>query len=158
MYCYHCGLKIDEHAIEAKKSSLADITDELNDETTVQYVCPRCGAIIHSGLSEEDAKELSRASHAQIQRGNNFFANGMCMNVIGAILLFIAVLFYYLAKKPAHDFVLQVNCAEFYVFCILGIVSVILLALGVSYTIIGIRRKKHYSSLLKDINNKTFVQ
>lgn len=158
MYCYHCGLKIDEHAIEAKKSSFADITDEVNDETVVQYVCPRCGAIIHSGMSKEEAKELSRASHAQIQRGNNNAAVGMSMVAIGAILLAIAILFYFLAKKPAHDFVLQVNCAEFYVFVILGIISVILLGVGGGFTFFGHKKKQHYSSLLKDINNKTFVQ
>lgn len=157
MYCYHCGLKIDKHIIEKNQSSFKDI-EEIDENTTVQYICPRCGHLIHEGCSEEDSRELSRASHAQIQRANNSFATGMCLNSLGAISLVIAILFYVLANKPSKGFVLQTNCAEFYVFIILTVVAVILLGIGVYMTVIGIRNKRHYSQLLKDINNKTFVQ
>ena len=159
MYCYHCGLKIDEHAIEAKKSSYQEVQEiEIESDTEVQYICPRCGHVIHKGMSEEDSRELSRASHAQIQRANNSFARGMCLNALGGIVLIIAIVFFILANKPAQGFVLQVNCAEFYVFLGASLISVILLAIGVTLTVIGVNTKSHYSQLLKDLNNKTFVQ
>lgn len=157
MYCYNCGKKIDEHKIEKKHPSLSDY-DEVNSEVSVQYICPRCGHLIHEGLDEADSKQLSRACHAQIQRANNSFAKGMCMNVLGLILLIISLIFFLLANKPSQGFVLQVNCAEFYVFLVTLICSVILLGIGITFTIIGVRTKRIYSNLLKDLNNKTFVQ
>ena len=157
MYCYHCGYRLNKNAVESKKSSFEGV-EEVDSEAKVEYICPRCGHLIHGGLEEEDAKELSRASHAQIQRANNSYAIGMCLNSLGGILLVIAILFYILAKKPSQGFVLQTNCAEFYVFIVLSVVAVILLALGVYKTVIGVRNKRHYSQLLRDINNKTFVQ
>lgn len=157
MYCYHCGLKIDEHKIEAQKSSFDGI-NEVDENAKVQYICPRCGHIIREGMTVEDSKALSRASHAQIQRAANSYARGMCMNALGGILLVIAIIFFVLANKPSQGFVLQTNCAEFYVFIVATIVSVILLGFGVALSIIGVRTKHHYSQLLKDLNNKTFVQ
>ncbi len=157
MYCYHCGKRIDERKIESKSSSF-DSNQEYGEFTKVQYICPRCGHLIHEGLSEEDSKELSRASHAQIQRANNSYARGMCMNALGVILLIIAIIFFILANKPSQGFVLQTNCAEFYVFIGATIISVILLGVGAYLTIIGLKTKHHYYQLLKDLNNKTFVQ
>ena len=157
MYCYHCGKRIDERKIESKSSSF-DSNQEYGEFTKVQYICPRCGHLIHEGLTEEDSKELSRASHAQIQRANNSYARGMCMNALGVILLIIAIIFFILANKPSQGFVLQTNCAEFYVFIGATIISVILLGVGAYLTIIGLKTKHHYYQLLKDLNNKTFVQ
>ena len=78
MYCSHCGYKLDEHKIECKKSTYEILGDvEVDENSTIQYVCPRCGHIIHDNFSHEDYKALSRASHAQVQRGNNSFASGM---------------------------------------------------------------------------------
>lgn len=159
MYCYHCGKKIDEHKIEAKQSSFAtDGSIEYGGDTKVQYICPRCGHLIHEGMDEADQKELSRASHAQIQRANNSFARGMCLNALGAILLVVAIVFYILAKKPSKGFILQTDCAEFYVFIGALTASVILLGFGAYLTVVGVLNKRHYSQLLKDLNNKTFVQ
>ena len=157
MYCYHCGKRIDERKIESKSSSF-ESNQEYGECTKVQYICPRCGHLIHEGLTEEDSKELSRASHAQIQRANNSYARGMCMNALGVILLIIAIIFFILANKPSQGFVLQTNCAEFYVFIGATIISVILLGVGAYLTIIGLKTKHHYYQLLKDLNNKTFVQ
>ena len=157
MYCYHSGKRIDERKIESKSSSF-ESNQEYGEFTKVQYICPRCGHLIHEGLSEEDSKELSRASHAQIQRANNSYARGMCMNALGVILLIIAIIFFILANKPSQGFVLQTNCAEFYVFIGATIISVILLGVGAYLTIIGLKTKHHYYQLLKDLNNKTFVQ
>lgn len=157
MYCYHCGLKIDEHKIETSKSSFNSEV-EVDSEAKVQYICPRCGHLIHEGMSLEDSKELSRASHAQIQRAANSFARGMCMNALGGILLIIAIIFFVLANKPAYGFVLQTNCAEFYVSVVSFAVSAVLLGFGLYLAIKGASTRRHYTQLLKDINNRTFVQ
>ena len=151
MYCYHCGKKIKE------SPALADLGVG-DDNTKVAFVCPRCGHLIHEGLTEENAKELSRASHAQIQRGNNSFATGMSLTIVGFILLAIGLLFYLLAKKPSQGYVLHTDCAEFYVFVALTLISVILLGFGVYKVVVGLITRKQYTELLKDLNNKTFVQ
>ncbi len=162
MYCYHCGKIINEHQLEAKKSSFlpkeGEEMVEVDSDATIQYICPRCGHLIHEGMSEEESKELSRASHAQLQRAANSFARGMCLNALGGILLIIALIFFILANKPSQGFVLQVNCAEFYVFLVSTIVSVILLGFGITLTVMGLTTKTIYTNLLKDLNNKTFVQ
>ena len=157
MYCYHCGYKLDEHKVEAKKSSFDIVQDiEIDDDAMVQYVCPRCGRLIHAGMSYEDSKALSRASHAQVQRGSNSFATGMCLNSLGVILLVISVVFLLLSNKPSVGFVF--NCGEFYVSAATMVLSVILLAFGIYQTVLGIKLKLHYTKLLKDLNNQTFVQ
>lgn len=157
LYCYHCGYKIDEHSLEQKKSSYKVVENvAIDEETQIKYVCPRCGRLIHSGMSVEDGKELSRASHAQVQRGNNSFATGMCLNSLGFILLIISIVFLTLSNKPSVGFVF--NCGEFYVSAATMILSVILLSLGIYQTIHGLRLKVQYTKLLKDLNNKTFVQ
>ena len=66
MYCYHCGYKLDEHKLEAKKSSFDIVKEvEVDEDVQIQYVCPRCGHLIRANMSYEDSKALSRASHAQ---------------------------------------------------------------------------------------------
>ena len=159
MYCYHCGKKLDRKKLEEKQSSYASVDASLiDDDTKINYVCPRCGHLVYEGMTEEDAKSLSRATHAQIQRGNNSFARGMCSNAIGLILLVIGLLFFVLAMKPSQGFKLQTNCAEFIVFIVLTSISVILLGFGILNTVLGLRTKIQYNKLLKDLNNKTFVQ
>lgn len=158
MYCYHCGYNLDVAKVEKKQSSFDTVADDVNENATITYICPRCGHLIRGGMTHDDSKELARASHAQIQRGANSFAIGMCLNVLGLILLALGILFYILAKKPAQGFVLQVNCPEFYVSMTFLFISVILLGFGIVKTIIGIRTKSHYTKLLKEINNQTFVQ
>lgn len=158
MYCYHCGLKIDRHKLECEKSSFDMVQDvEIDENTEIKYVCPRCGHLIHEGLSTEDSKELSRASHAQIQRGNNSFASGMCLNSLGLILMIIGVIFLLLSNKPSTGKI-ETNCGEFYVSIAALVLSVILLGIGIYLTINGLKTKNHYTKLLKDLNNQTFVQ
>ena len=157
MYCPHCAKKIDENKIEAKSSSF-DPNVEIKEDATISYVCPRCGHLIHAGLGEKEVKSLSQAAHAQIQRARNNFASGMGMVSIGTIALILSILFFFLAKKPTNQYQLVVDCAEFYVFVVLLVASVILLAVGGSFVGIGIVKKQRNSRLLKDINNRTFVQ
>lgn len=157
LYCCHCGKRIDEHKLEQISPTL-NAEQEISSEVDVQYICPRCGHLIHKGLTEENSKELSRASHAQIQRANNSFARGMSFNGIGLITLIISIIFFILAHKPAKGYQLVTGCAEFYVFLVSLILVVILLGFGAYLTVIGAINKRHYSQLLKDLNNKTFVQ
>ena len=157
MYCYHCGYKLDEHKLEAKKSSFDVVKEvEVDEDVQIQYVCPRCGHLIRANMSYEDSKALSRASHAQVQRGNNSFATGMCLNLLGIILLIVSIVFLLLSKKPSVGFVF--NCGEFYVSAATMILSVILLGFGIFQTVRGVLLKAHYTKLLKDLNNQTFVQ
>lgn len=158
MYCCHCGYEIDEKKLEKKSPSFEKFKGMVDDKTKVSYVCPRCGHLIQEDAGPEDIKSLSRAAHAQIQRARNSFAAGMGNVSIGAIALIISIIFFYLAKKPSNGYVLVTTCAEFYVFLVLLIISVILLVTGTVFVAIGLTKKHHYHALLQDINNKTFVQ
>ena len=40
----------------------------------------------------------------------------------------------------------------------MGVVAVILLGFSIYNTVVGISKKTMYTKLLKDLNNKTFVQ
>lgn len=159
MYCTHCAKHIDEKKIEAKSSSYA-LADgkEIAEGTTISYVCPRCGHEIHQGISEEEVKSLSRASHAQIQRARNYFASGMGFVSLGVILGIIAALFFALAHKPSNGYELTPGSAEFLVSVALFVITVILLLLGGILVVRGVWTKKENTRLLRDINNGTFVQ
>lgn len=157
MYCNHCGYKLNESKVESKKSSFEIAQEvEIDENTKVQYVCPRCGRVIHEDLSHDEYRELSQASHAQVQRGNNSFAGGMCLNSLGVIFAIISLIFFLLSNKPLAGFV--TNCGEFYVAVALLVVATFLLVFGIWKTVTGLKTKLHYSKLLKDINNNTFVQ
>lgn len=158
MHCTHCGKKINERRIEAKKPTLMHIDTEINDDTSIAYVCPRCGNIVHENISEAEIKSLSRAAHSEYQRGNNSFSIGMGNIAIGVIALALAIIFFLLAKKPSNNHQLVTTCPEFYVSVVLFVISFVLLTVGIVYTAIGIYKKQYYTHLLKDINNKTFVQ
>ena len=157
MYCYHCGYKLNEEKIEAKESTYKRI-EGMDVDTEINYVCPRCGHLMHENASPEDVKSLARACHAELQRGRNDLARGMSNISIGVILLVTSIVFLLLSRKADNQFKITVSSPEFWVFLVLAIISVILLTLGVVFTIFGLKRKTTYTSLLKDINNKTFVQ
>ncbi len=157
MYCTHCAKHIDESKIEAKHPSYSPEV-EIASDAKLAYVCPRCGHLIHEDLDESEVKSLSQAAHAQIQRARNYFASGMGSLSIGTIALILSILFLFLAKKPSNQYQLVTSCAEFYVFVVLLILSVILLVGGSILLALGIIRGKRNTSLLKDINNRTFVQ
>ena len=164
MYCYHCGKKFNEHALEAKKSSY-DVKDtngelvEIDSDAVVSYVCPQCGHLTHANASDEELKQLSRAAHAQLQRGANAFARGMAMLCLGAIIGILAITFLLLSYKTSGGVkTLNTSVSTFYVFVGMAAMAVILLGYGVVSTVIGIQKKVQYTALLKDLNNKTFVQ
>lgn len=164
MYCSHCGKKIDERKVEKKQSSYV-IKDENNElipvdtDQKVEYVCPQCGHLAHQDLNEEELKSLSRAAHSQIQRGANSFAFGMAFNLIGIIIGILAFSFYLLSfTSSGGGKTLDTSKSTFLVFVVMGILAVILLGLGIYNTVVGLNKKVTYTKLLKDLNNKTFVQ
>lgn len=164
MYCYHCGKRFNEHAIEAKQSSY-DVKDangeliEIDSEARIEYVCPRCGHLTHANGSPEEIKSLSRAAHAQIQRGSNSFASGMALLCLGVIIGALAITFLLLSFKTSGGRkYLNTDVSTFYIFVVMTVIAVILLGFGAVLTVLGIKKKLAYTKLLKDLNNKTFVQ
>ena len=132
---------------------------EVDTDARVNYLCPQCGHLTHEDLSPEELKSLSRASHSQIQRGANSFARGMAMNLLGIIIGILAVSFLLLSyATTGGKKVLDPSKSTFLVFVVMTVVAVILLAIGVYSTVVGISKKTRYTKLLKDLNNKTFVQ
>ena len=164
MYCSHCGKKINERAIEKQQSSyvVKDQNGELlpvDTDQKVEYVCPQCGHLAHLDLDAEEMKSLSRAAHSQLQRGANSFALGMAFNLIGIIIGILAFSFFLLSyTSSGGGKTLDTSKSTFLVFVVMGIVAVILLGFGIYNTIVGLNKKVTYTKLLKDLNNKTFVQ
>ena len=164
MYCSHCGKKFDERKLEKKQSSyvVKDENGELlpvDTEQKVEYVCPQCGHLAHLDLNDEELKSLSRAAHSQLQRGANSFARGMAFNLIGIIIGILAFSFYLLSfTSSGGGKQLDITKSTFLVFVIMGILAVILLAAGIFFTVVGLNKKVMYTKLLKDLNNKTFIQ
>lgn len=159
LFCYHCGFRLDEERLEKKKSSRKAFQDKASSYAEVQYVCPRCGRLIHRGHSLEEKKSLSRACHAELQRGRNDFARGMSSLALFAIAAIISFVFLLLSNKTTgNGRAISTSCAEFWVFLVLAIVAVVLVTLGVYHTLLGLKRKRIYTKLLKDINDETFVQ
>lgn len=158
MYCYHCGYEIDENAIESKSSTRQKYIEEAPLDAEVKYVCPRCGHLIHQGAEQKDIKSLSVACHAELQRGRNDFARGMSFVSIAIILGIVGFIFLQLSKKVDVQFQISTSCPEFWIFAVLSVISVILIVFGAVLVVRGLIRKHKYTGLLKDINNKTFVQ
>ena len=164
MYCSHCGKKFDERALEKKQSSYVqkDQNGELlpvDTDQKVEYVCPQCGHLAHLDLNEDEMKSLSRAAHSQLQRGANSFAFGMAFNLIGIIIGILAFSFFLLSyQSSGGGKVLDTSKSTFLIFVVMSAVAVILLGFGIVNTIVGLNKKVMYTKLLKDLNNKTFVQ
>ena len=158
MYCYHCGYEIDENAIESKSSTRQKYIEEAPLDAEVKYVCPRCGHLIHQGAEQKDIKSLSVACHAELQRGRNDFARGMSFVSIAIILGIVGFIFLQLSKKVDVQFQISTSCPEFWILAVLSVISVILIVFGAVLVVRGLIRKHKYTGLLKDINNKTFVQ
>lgn len=158
MYCYHCGYEVNENAVEKKSSTRQKYIEEAPLDAEIQYVCPRCGHLIHHGMEQKDVKSLSVACHAELQRGRNDFARGMSSVSIAVILGIVGFIFLLLSKKVDVQFRISTSCPEFWIFLVLSIIAVILIVFGAVLVTRGLIRKHKYTGLLKDINTKTFVQ
>jgi len=164
MYCCHCGKYINEHKLEEKQSSrvLKDEKGELievDENAQINYVCPQCGHLIHADSTPEELKSLSQASHSQLQRGRNSFAHGMALNLIGLIIGILALSFLLLSFTVGDNGKeLNTGKSTFLIFVVMAAIAVILLGFGIVNTVIGVKKKVTYTKLLKDLNNKTFVQ
>jgi NAD-dependent SIR2 family protein deacetylase len=154
MYCSHCGYHLSDSKIEKTKQK----EDYKNPTTSEAFVCPRCGHLVKTSLTDIEIKELSRASHSEIHRSRNLLNGGMSFLVIGAIVLIVSYLFFLMAHKASLGGVLETTCTEFYVFITLLSLGAVLLVFSFVYLFIGIRKHKRYSSLLKRINEGIFVQ
>lgn len=157
MYCYHCGKKIDETKVKSDPTVIENV-EKGNKETSLSYICPRCGHLVHTDPSESDLKSLASAAHAEMQRGRNSFASGMGYGLVGVICLLIAIIFFRLAHKPGLNYALQAESAEFIVSMILFVVCTILIVLGIVLVTKGLVKQKKYKSLLDSIQNQTFYQ
>ena len=158
MYCYYCGKEIKEEKLEKKSSSRAKYIEEASLDADIQYVCPRCGHLIHQGHDEKDIKSLSAACHAELQRGRNDFARGMSGISISIILLITGIIFLMLSRKAEIQYRVSTTCPEFWIFVVLTVISVILIVTGGFLVTRGVVRGHKYTKLLKDINTETFVQ
>ncbi len=158
MYCCHCGKEVDENKIEDKRMSETMHEEKIDENTTIEYVCPRCGHLIHHDVTKQEIKTLAAASHAEIQKGRNAFSNGMSLNCVGVIILILAIIFFQLSKKPAQNFALVTTCPEFMVSMFAFTVGGVLLILGLVFTFIGVINKHKYQKLLEDIQDDVFHQ
>ena len=154
MYCSHCGYDLSEK--EMKSVTLLNKTKKASTEDV--FVCPRCGAIIKNGLDGEEVKALSRASHAEVHRGNNSINTGMCFLVLGVILGCVAFMFFMMSFKASQGNKLIVTSTEFYVFCGLAAITISFLTVSIVSLVRGIKKKKKYTNLIKEIQNEVFYQ
>lgn len=158
LYCTHCGKRINEHKVEKKAATEEKYAESMDGETKVAYVCPRCGWLVHKDVSEEEKKSLAAASHAEIQKGRNAFAQGMSFNMIALILLVLSYVFFLLSHKANNQNRISYSSPEFWVFVVLLSIGALLLVAGVVMTALGVSKRKHYEKVLLALQNKTFYQ
>ena len=164
MYCCHCGKYFDEHKLEMMQPSLFIVDEfgelvEVDENAQINYVCPQCGHLVHKDVDQAELKSLAQASHSQLQRGANSFARGMALNLVGLIIGILALSFLLLSFQNERGVkVLNAGKSTFLIFVVMAVIAVILLGFGIYFTVVGISKKRQYSKLLKDLNNKTFVQ
>lgn len=144
MYCYHCGKKVSN--------------EDLIENGEGKIVCPNCKNEFVEHLEEKELKTLTQSSHNLLHKFMNIFNSGMCGVVIGAIALSVGMLFFTLCFRLQNNNQFSTTCTEFYVFvslvCIGGLGVLYGLA-TIPYSIIKLRQ---YKLLIRDIQNKTFVQ
>ena len=79
--------------------------------------------------------------------------------LIGLIIGILAFSFLLLSfQSDGGGKTLNTGKSTFLIFVVMGIIAVILLGFGIVSTVIGLKKKVVYTKLLKDLNNKTFVQ
>lgn len=171
MFCPNCGehLKdqkdpsgkinplIYEAQVDSSKINVESI-NKANESEEFLGVCPYCGSPIHNHLDENDVKSLNQVAHSKVHSATNKFNSGMCGIVIGTILLLIALIFFLLSFSSRDNYKFRPDTEPFFVFCGLSILSIVSYVYGIILLVKSRKLKKRYSSLIKEITNKTFVQ
>ena len=168
MFCPKCGSKLKETVYEAnltvdevvnleETSEANEVVNKMND-ADVYGLCPHCGYAIPNHLDDGELKKLNQVAHAKFHSARNKWNTGMCALVAGGILFAIAAIFFVLCFKVAENYRFSTEGEPFIVFCALSAISAFLLIFGAIYVIISSKQKKVYSSLIKSISNKTFIQ
>lgn len=159
MFCTNCGKEIKEREVKKEKQKVVkDSNFDSNKQVEIVFKCPTCGELIHSNLSKEEMKSLNQVAHSKIHKARYDVNAGLCGLVIGLILIVIGLLFFVLCFDINNNRQLDVNRTEFYVFCVLFSVGAVLLTYGVIRFIIGLKDKRTYTSLVRHLQNETFVQ
>lgn len=156
MYCSNCGYHLKEKEIEKAKDSYNGKNKDISSKDV--YVCPRCNKIIKDDLDVEEVKSLARASHSEIHKARNKLNTGKSLLVIGGILVIISLLFFLLSFKSNNYGRFEPNCTEFYTFCGLVTIGVASLTYGTISFVNGLKKKREYEGVLKDIQNEVFYQ
>lgn len=98
MYCIHCGK---------------------NNKKNTSDVCSKCGQpLLKRELSSEETKDLSKALYTKGNTSRENVDNGLVFVVLGATLLVIGILFFFLSFKldqTTYEKYLNVTCSEFWV-------------------------------------------
>ena len=149
---------VDAYENAVKEYENTKFVPIIEEGSRVAYVCPRCGHLVYENPDEKDLKSLSMASHSELQRSRNDFARGMSFVCISIILLTIGIIFRILANKPNNGYQLVKTCTEYYVFIVLLVLAIILAAGGIFFVTRGLTKKVKYTHLLRDLNNRNFVQ
>jgi hypothetical protein len=165
MFCPNCGsvLKNDVHEAtiylnENNESEIIEINEKFENNPDCLGVCPICGEPIPYHLNDADLKKLNQVAHAKFHSERNRWNTGMCGLVGGSILLAIALIFFVLCFKVAENFRFSTSGEPFIVFVALSAISLFCFVFGSIYVAIANKRKKLYSTLIKKIQNKTFIQ
>lgn len=119
IYCHHCGKKVKEG-------------------TTV---CPECHEEITIDLNDDEVRPLIQKIHKKRNIYRERISTGLSAVVIGAILLIIGWIFFYLAFKldqantGSTVYYLKTTSAEFWVFIVGVVAGGILLIAGATISI-----------------------
>lgn len=164
---YLAAARIEYICKELKIERLITAMDFFDEDMKVNFtkdsdeyygLCPHCGKPISEHLSEKDVKKLNQIAHSKYNLATNEFNTGMCGVVIGTLLLLIALVFFILCFDVKNNYNFRTTGEPFIVFTALSILSSISYAVGIVFLVKALTKKKRYAAVIKDIQNKTFVQ
>ena len=142
MYCIHCGK--DNKDIESG-------------------VCKFCGAelITNRELDHEEERTLSQHLHDRFNKSREIVDNALVFIVLGATLMIIGALFFFLAHKVDQDTfekVLKISCTEFWVSMAgLGVGGALFIVGWVRFIVQKVTVQKPVMRTIKRIQNHNYV-
>jgi uncharacterized membrane protein len=137
IYCKHCAKKYAGEGLDKNGQPL---------------VCSECGEVVTPTLNDEEVRPLVQKLHKKSNTYRNRIDTGLSMIVIGAILLVIGLIFYYLSfkldqtNKTERVFIINRDSSEYWVF-ILGVViggTLLVAGLALAITFALLRREIVY--------------